>query len=90
MKIELGNFRFELDYIPGTRGVRYHPDGSGTPPTGPELVVNEVWHDQGESRQAQQWVRLDDLLAQDIADLVYNELLERVEETLLEEAERDE
>lgn len=42
--ISYGPFEIEYDYTPGDPGVRYHSDGSGTPPTGSEIdVVSAKW-----------------------------------------------
>lgn len=32
----------EYEYNPGSPGVRYHSDGSGTPPTAPEITLVKV------------------------------------------------
>ena len=44
-KITIDWVELELnyDYTPGDPGVMYHPDGSGTPPSGPEIEINEVY-----------------------------------------------
>ena len=34
----------DCDYYPEEPMVRYYPDGSGYPGSGPEIHINNVWH----------------------------------------------
>ncbi len=45
-EVRIGDRIFVCDiryyYLPGDPGVRYYPDGTGCPPTGPEIYIHKV------------------------------------------------